>query len=225
MSAPGEGASAPDLERRRQSVIDLLCERFADDAMSVEEFERRVDSAHGASTSEELDALLRDLPGRRPLPVRPSGGAVQGYSTVSPDRVQDRDLVLAIMGGTTRKGRWTPARRNYAIALMGGAELDFREAILPPGVTEVHIYAMWGGVDVIVPPDLHVESRGFAIMGGFEHAADEAVAPGPETPTLRLTGLAIMGGVDISVRRPGETAREARRRRRIEAKERRRLGE
>jgi hypothetical protein len=131
--------------------------------------------------------------------------------------------VIAVLGGTGRKGRWSPARNNFVISVMGGAELDFREAVLPPGVTEVRIYTVWGGVEIVVPPDLHVESRGFALMGGFEHAAEDAVAPGPGAPTLRITGFAVMGGVDISVRRPGETVRDARRRRRIERKERRRL--
>jgi hypothetical protein len=131
--------------------------------------------------------------------------------------------VIAVLGGTGRKGRWSPARNNFVISVMGGAELDFREAILPPGVTEVQIYTVWGGVEIVVPPDLHVESHGFALMGGFEHAAEGAVAPGPGAPTLRITGFAVMGGVDISVRRPGETVRDARRRRRIERKERRRL--
>ncbi|MEX2466474.1 MAG: DUF1707 domain-containing protein [Gemmatimonadota bacterium] len=215
----------PPLDQDRQTTIDQLCEHFAEDRLTVEEFEHRLDTAHQAETPHELEALLQDLPRpstaaarRTDLPARESG-----YSLADPDRVKDRELVVAILGGTGRKGRWTPARNNFVISVMGGAELDFREAILPPGVTEVQIYTVWGGVEIVVPPDLHVESQGFALMGGFEHAADEAVAPGPDIPTLRITGIAVMAGVDIAVRRPGETARDARRRRRLEHRERRRL--
>jgi hypothetical protein len=58
-------------------------------------------------------------------------------------------------------------------------------------------------------------------MGGFEHLTD--VAADPDAPTLRVTGFAIMGGVEISQRYPGETSRDARRRRRVARKEQRRL--
>lgn len=94
---------------------------------------------------------------------------------------------------------------------------------MAPGVTELQIFALWGGVEVIVPPGLNVESHGIAILGGFEHAGDGEYPADPNAPTLRITGAACMGGVDVTVRHPGETARDARRRRRLERKERRRL--
>ena len=53
--------------------------------------------------------------------------------------------MVAALGGVERKGRWIPARQNYAVAVMGGVVLDFREALLPPGVTEVWIFTAMGG--------------------------------------------------------------------------------
>ena len=220
MSQEGSGGAAP-LNHTRQVTIDALCEHFANDAMSVEEFERRVDSAHSATSSEELKELLRDLPGSANLPA-PAGTAplpTREYTLTAAANVRDREMVVAVMGGSTRKGRWQPARKNYAVAIMGGAELDFREAVMGPGVTELHIYTMWGGVEVIVPPGLNVESHGVALMGGFEHAGDSMHAPDPHAPTLRITGLALMAGVDVTVRHAGESARDARRRRRLERRE------
>ncbi|MDZ7781166.1 MAG: DUF1707 domain-containing protein [Gemmatimonadota bacterium] len=227
MSTPDESHRPPPLERSRQKAVDELCEHFANDRLTVEEFERRVDSAHQARTSAELRGLLDDLPQSRNTAVThgresSSSDSETRYTLAEPDRVKDRGIVIAVLGGTGRKGRWSPARSNFVLAVMGGAELDFREAVLPPGVTEVQIYTVWGGVDIVVPPDIHVESHGFALLGGFEHAAGDAVDPAPGTPTLRITGMAIMGGVDINVRRPGETVRDARRRRRLERKQRRR---
>jgi hypothetical protein len=138
--------------------------------------------------------------------------------------VKEREVVLAIMGGATRKGAWTPARQNFAFSVMGGTELDFREASLGRGVTEVRVFALMGGVDIVIPPGVNVESHGIGIMGGFDHRGD-VDEPDIDAPTLRISGLAIMGGVDISVRHPGESARDARRRRRVEKKERKRLGD
>ncbi|HSG48741.1 MAG TPA: LiaF domain-containing protein, partial [Longimicrobiales bacterium] len=135
---------------------------------------------------------------------------------------KEREIVIAVMGGATRKGRWAPARRNFAFAVMGGTELDFREAVLPPGVTEVQVFTVMGGVEIIVPPGVNVESHGIGIMGGFDHRGGEG-SYDQDAPTLRITGLALMGGVDITERHIGESARDARRRRKLEAKERGRL--
>jgi hypothetical protein len=217
-------APAPALDHTRQLTIDALCEHFANDVMSVEEFERRVDGAHSAVTSDELRDLLRDLPGGDlPAVAGTNMGtgiqAQRGYSMAPADEVKERGFAVAVMGGSTRKGRWTPARTNFAVAIMGGTELDFREARLGPGVTEVQVFTMWGGVEIIVPPGLNVESHGIGIMGGFDHRAD-GLEPQPGAPTLRISGVALMGGVDITVRHVGESSRDARRRRRQERRDR-----
>lgn len=217
-----EGAATP-LSHTRQVTIDALCEHFANDVMTVEEFERRVDTAHHAETIEELRELLRDLPGGG-LPVVAGEGASpapgRGHSIARPESVRETAYSVAILGGSRRIGRWTPARVNNAVAFCGGVELDFREAVMPPGVTEVKIFAMWGGVEVIVAPGMNVECDGIGIMGGFGHAPETTTAPDPFAPTLRVTGLALMGGVEVTVRRVGESGRDARRRRRQERRER-----
>lgn len=224
----GSGRSRPPSDETRQITIDALMEHFANDAMDVDEFERRVGMAHSAETADELKELLKDLPGGGELPVareKVTGddlARTREYSITSSDQVEDKQYVVACLGGTSRRGRWTPARKNFAIAVMGGAELDFREAVFGPGVTEVQVWAMWGGVDIIVPPGLNVESRGIALLGGFDHSADTPSSADPSQPTLRITGVAMMAGVDVSVRYPGESARDARRRRRQEGREKRR---
>jgi len=221
MAGESGGARAP-IQHTRQVTIDALCEHFANDALTIEEFERRVETAHAARSSDELKDLLKDLPGSGNLPAVRDGetpATRPDAPLASTDHAKESEYVVAVMGGSGRSGRWRPARHNYAVAVFGGAELDFREALLPPGVTELKVYTVFGGVDVIVPPGLNVESRGMALMGGFEHVSDELAAPDPLAPTLRITGVALMAGVDVNVRHPGETARDARRRRRLERRE------
>jgi hypothetical protein len=202
-------------------TVDALCEHFANDEMSVEEFERRVEVAHRAATVQELKDLLSDLPGAN-LPAVAKGATVPApkreFRVTDAAHVKEREFMVAVMGGSSRKGTWSPARKNYAVAIMGGADLDFREAVLAPGVTDVQVFTIMGGVDIIVPPGLNVESHGIGIMGGFDQVGD--IEPGdPNAPTLRITGVACMGGVTVKVRHPGETSGDARRRRRLERKE------
>jgi hypothetical protein len=215
-----------DFGATRQNAIDALCEHFANDALSVEEFERRVDQAHQAESTEELRKLLADLPsGDLPVVREETGTQLTEriQASVPASRVKERGYMVAALGGVSRKGRWIPARQNFSFAVMGGFSLDFREALLPPGETEVSIFTLMGGAEIIVPPGLAVECDGVAIMGGFEYNEDAVTVTDPNTPILRIRGLAIMGGVEVSVREPGETEREAKRRRKHQRKERRRL--
>ena len=212
-----------DLGTTRQKAVDALCEHFANDVLTVEDFERRVDRAHKAESADELRKLLADLPsGDLPMvPEKvPTATVERAKASVPASRVKDRGLMVAALGGVKRQGRWIPARQNYAISVMGGLTLDFREALLPPGETEVWIFTALGGAEIIVPPGLTVESDGVAILGGWEHLEDAVMGSDPDAPVLRIRGLAVMGGVEVTVRNPGETHREAKRRRRFEKRQR-----
>jgi hypothetical protein len=206
-----ESLAVPD----RQRTIEALCEAFANDELSVEEFERRVETAHRSASPEELRSLLGGLPSGRALveaTARPAGVPAPATAARPPEAPAGWGFSGGIMGGMSRRGTWTPARRNLALGVMGGCTLDFREARLGPGVTEVYAVAFWGGVEVIVPPWLRVEVSGIGIMGGFDYLHDTEGAPSPDAPTLKVSGVAVMAGVEVKVRIPGESAREARKR-------------
>lgn len=90
-----------------------------------------------------------------------------------------------------------------AVALMGGVELDFSSALFTAGMVEINCFAFWGAVEITVPPNVHVDTHGFAVMGGFEQGSDIDTDPGPEAPTIRINGVALMGAVEVKVVREG----------------------
>jgi hypothetical protein len=59
-----------------------------------------------------------------------------------------------------------------------------------------------GGAEVIVPPGVRVEVLGIGIMGGFEASAGTASTTVDTGPVIRLTGVAVMGGVVARHRKP-----------------------
>ena len=195
---------------RREQTIKTLVSGFAADLVTLDELERRLDIAHRTADPVELDRLIADLPAPG-TEAAPTEAAAVSWKTAPPAEVRDNSFVVAIMGGVVKKGRWTPARRTTVIAFMGGAEIDLREAILPPGEVEISIFAIWGGVEIIVPPGIDVAVSGVAIMGGFDQQRCPPTPPAGG-PTVRVSGLALMAGVEVFVRYPGETARDARKR-------------
>lgn len=214
-----DNSSLVSVRDRRDQVIEWLSDRFANDQLEVDEFERRIDLAHQAASIEALDQLVADLD----MPVEeleaPAEAVVPRVDESLAMTRPARKHVLAIMGGVNRKDRWVVAETVRAAAIMGGVSLDFREAVLPPGRTHVQVMAIMGGVDIIVPPHVAVQADGVAIMGGFEDMHRAPARPDPDTPVLVITGMAFMGGVDIKTRLPGESGWQAWKRERRERRQ------
>ena len=212
--------------------------------MEVGELETRLEMVHRATSAEQLQLIVADL-APVPVPAKRTGASQAGASaaaassvtipptSLSPDvprrptlpdrRIRDHSVIVGIMGGGERSGSWIPARNNWAVGVMGGCELDFRDAQLGSGVTEVRVLAMMGGVEILAPPDVHVECSGIGIMGGFGVSTHYRPPADPDAPVLRVTGVAIMGGAGVSVRYPGQTALAARYRLKAEKKARKLL--
>jgi hypothetical protein len=220
-------ATAPGPETRlarsraheaRERVIAALQEHFAHDALDVDEFERRVTLAHTSESAAEIEELLADLPALANALVPTPKAALVPAADVVPTQT-----IYTLMGTTERRGSWVVPRRMRVRATMGTAVLDFRDARLPAGAVDVDIRALMSSAEIIVPPGLAVETDGSAIMGTFEHVDRAPAHPDPDAPVLRIHGLALMGTVEVKMRLPGETERDAHRRLKAERRERKAL--
>jgi hypothetical protein len=214
-----------DVEKLRERAIEVVMEHFSNDVMDLARFEEILDTINGCTTAVELRNLLQQLPplagSEEPTTdMIPAQGG--GPIVVDANRVREYGFLVSVLGSTARSGRWIPARRTFALGVLGGISLDFRESVLGPGPTDVNVLAVLGRAEIIVPPGMAVEVDGMAVLGGFEHQTDTPLRNDPDIPTLRVRGLAILGGVEVRVQLPGETHREAKRRRRLERKEGRR---
>ena len=119
-------------------------------------------------------------------------------------RVPEAKRVLTIWSGTQRQGTWRVPKKLRVVTVMGGTDLDFREAEFGPGVTEVKVTIVMGGIAIIVPPHLQVECDGGGILGLFEGMHRGAGERDRNAPLLRITGVVVMGALEISTRLPGE---------------------
>ena len=214
--SPHSGRQMPvAVNREKEHAIARLRAHYVRDDIDVEEYERLVDVAWAAESRAELDGMFARLPALPDSAVPPMPTESETYhppALASGNEQKQHGFQLALLGGSDRKGAWVPPKKLHTLALMGGAGLDFREARFGPGVTEVNILAVMGGVDVIVPPGITVETSGFGIMGGFDGHSQTVASDDPSAPVLRIRGLAVMGGIDVRMMLPGETPRDARRR-------------
>ena len=102
---------------------------------------------------------------------------------------------FALLGGVQRVVRGSEFRGGSASAALGGCDIDLRETSIPEGASAVlDTLAIMGGIEVRVPEDWSVETRGMAVLGGFE---DKTRRPLDDRKKLVITGLAVMGGVEV----------------------------
>ena len=138
------------------------------------------------------------LPGMELPVVVPAAGGVGSTDPSAPATGGDADRYIraaALLGGVKRRNASRDFRGGDATAVMGGCELDLREAKIASGEAVLDVFAFWGGIDIKVPPDWQVALRGVPILGAIE---DETTATGvPKRATLVIKGVAIMGGVGV----------------------------
>ena len=101
---------------------------------------------------------------------------------------------LALLGGLARQGRWNTHRRTVSVSVVGGADLDLTEAVIPEeGPTLVKV-SLVGGVKLTVPAGTDVRVQGFSLIGRRRIEEGE-VAPG--APVVNVHAYGIVGGVKV----------------------------
>ena len=118
-----------------------------------------------------------------------------GRRTVRSGDANSTFSALAIMGGVARRSNAQAFRGADLTAVMGGCEIDLRQASMEPGTEAViDVFALWGGIEIKVPPDWTVMTRAIPIMGGIE---DKTHAPATADKRLVIRGLLLMGGAGV----------------------------
>ena len=96
--------------------------------------------------------------------------------------------------GSQRKTRSRQFKGGSLTAIMGGIEVDLREADIVDRA-EIAIFALWGGVEVKVPPTWRVRVSGLPLLGGWDDKTSLPIQDG--APELIVHVTAIMGGAEI----------------------------
>jgi hypothetical protein len=186
----------------RERVAQVLHNAMAEGRLTVNELEERLDKVYAAKTFGDLEPMLRDLPVGNQTPQLPV--PVSSPLPVPTHRIGGRGTsssAIAVMSGTDRKGVWTVPPTFTSFALMGGIEIDLTEARFEDAETTIQAFAFMGGIEIYVPEDIAVQVNGTGFMGAFENRAHNQAQPRPGVPLVRVTGLAVWGGVEVKRRK------------------------
>lgn len=114
------------------------------------------------------------------------------FGATSRDQDVDHVTAFAFWWGTQRRLTTRTFRSASLTAIMGGVELDLREADIE-GSARVDVFAFWGGVDLKVPRTWDVRVSGLPVLGGW----DDKTQPVPGGPVLDVRVVTVMGGAEV----------------------------
>ena len=185
MSEPDDSLRVSDAER--DAVLRTLGDHAAVGRLTLDELEERSGRALAAKTRGELATLTSDLPRE--------AGQASGAAPVSSRRKPVRWMV-AIMSGSHRKGRFRAVGKINAVAIMGGDDIDLREAEIEGGELTINLFSLMGGANIYVPDSVEVEVSGFSLMGGNTELGSQR-SPRPGAPVINIRAWNVMGGATI----------------------------
>lgn len=184
-SKPTPGASDASDDDRIQ-VAQVLSEAAARGRLSLEQYEERLHGVYAATSYDELERLAQDLP--------EAAEYRRGKTRPAPST-----MLLAILSGFERRGRWNVPGRMTTFTLFGGGVVDLRFADFTSVDVEIHAYSILGGQTILLPPEINVEVHGRAVMGGFNQNVPGRGTPG--APKVTIKGFSLWGGVGIKRRK------------------------
>ncbi len=105
--------------------------------------------------------------------------------------------LFSLMSSSKRRWGKSVFRGAEATAVMGGCELDLRDALMGPGeLAVIEVFVIMGGVIIFVPPHWTVSQEVVPLMGGVEDKTHSV--PSNPAQHLLVRGTVVMGGVEIS---------------------------
>lgn len=170
----------------RIQVAQLLSEAASHGRLTLDQYETRLKKAYSATNYDQLERLTDDLP--EAMEFR------RGKSRPAP-----KTMLLAIMSGFERRGRWYVPSRMTTFTLFGGGVVDLRYADFTSADVEIHAYSILGGQTILLPPEVNVKIDGRGVMGGFDRQVDDTGSPG--APKVTIKGFSLWGGVGIKRRK------------------------
>ena len=203
-NVPGDPSRMRISDADRHRVAEVLREAAGEGRLDLDELDERLELTFGAKTYADLVPITADLhvvhPVAQPAPPVPHAGGAPAVGHASS---------TAIMGECKRRGVWLVPAHHAAFTLMGNITLDLRQAVLATREVTINASAIMGEVKILIPAHMHAVVEGTPIMGDYGQGKDKVAAElGPDSPTVRVRGLALMGSVQVVRLPPPGTPRK-----------------
>ncbi|WP_407285319.1 DUF1707 domain-containing protein [Streptomyces sp. BP-8] len=175
MTSPPEDPLPLLNEDDRETALQRLREAYADERISHEEMDERLDMVLTAKTHSEFASALASLPEERP-------------GTTS--------TIAAAGGRIQRRGAWRVPRILRVASAFGRVRLDLSRAIIEHPVVDIELQLGTGGARITVPRDAVVDVEGLH-TGWKDLRYKPRRRSGLGGPKIRISGTLGYGRLEI----------------------------
>ena len=130
----------------RDRAASVLSNALAEGRLSPQEHSERLDAIFAAKVQADIVPIVNDLPGANAAIAAQNSALAHADYTGSVQARGVRARLIALIGGISRKGRWHVPAYMEAITIIGGAEFDLRQAIMPPARPGCARSASWAAL-------------------------------------------------------------------------------
>lgn len=181
----------------RDQVLTMVQRAYEEGRLELEEMRERQEKALKSKFTDELPALVRDLPEGGELVVQPHADVPTpppSYGDVA--AAGPAESHVAIMSG--RDITVEPGTRDVScLAFWGGNNYDLSQAMGPGRIVTLELNAIMGGCNVYVPAGVRIVDQAVAIMGG--NGIKKTAQGDGSNGTVVLKGFVLMGGNDVKL--------------------------
>ncbi|MFD8596426.1 DUF1707 domain-containing protein [Kitasatospora sp. NPDC059646] len=162
----------------RDAAAARLQQAYAEERITHEEMEQRLQQALTAATRAELDLVTADLPADRP------------------DAADSTATIAAAGGRIVRRGVWRVPRTLKVASAFGKVRLDLSHAIIDHPVVDIELGLGFGRATITVPHNATVDVDG--VQGGWKDVRYRPPRhPVPGGPLIRITGAPGFGRLRV----------------------------
>lgn len=184
----GQDDSMRVSDAEREATLKILGDHAAVGRLSMDELEERCGRALTVLTRGELTGLTSDLP--------KDTASASSQATALAEAHRPVRRTVAIVGSASRRGPFRAVGSFSAIAVMGGDNIDLREAEIEGGELTIKVFSVMGVVNIYVPDTVEVDLGGFSVLGANrEEGAHRGRSA--QTPVIRVRGFSLMGGATV----------------------------
>ena len=140
--------------------------------------------------------VMRDSRRNDAPPSSSTGAPGLPDATGIASNVEEHISLFGMMGGNKRRVSGSIFKTAELTSFMGACELDLRQAQMGvDGAAYIEVFAVMGGVHILIPPSWKVVPQITPIMGGVDDKTQPL--PGAKPQTLYIRGTVMMGGAEI----------------------------
>ncbi len=171
-------------ELERESAIETVAKAYAEDKLSLKQYESKVTALHLANSSQEVQALVAEFQSTAIVSVAP---AKSNYVTV--------------FSKLEQRGKLSIPERFKNFTIFGNTTLDLRETEIPSNVT-LTARIIFGKTHIIAAPDTSLTWTGSSVVGTIQQSKTQNHVL---AKNIEITGLVMFGKLVLENRHKGDS--------------------